>query len=56
MNEDIILNIGQMPVVIESTSMFYNNRINLESVMDKIYMFATQFGEEDPEIKIQVQY
>lgn len=42
-----------MPVVVEAQSIFFNNRINLEPIMDQIQMFAPQDMEnEGPTINL----
>lgn len=48
MNEDVIINVGDIPVVVPAVDVFYNNRINLAPAMDQISMFVVpKTGDND---------
>lgn len=52
-NEDVIVSVGEIPVVVPSIDLFYNNRINLVPAMDQISMFVDpEIGDKSQEITI----
>ena len=52
-NEDVIVSVGEIPVIVPSIDLFYNNRINLAPAMDQISMFVDpEIGDKSQEITI----